>query len=168
MAADGIPKDVAGKGIAKQHRLQAGFTVFARGARGKRDAGISGRRILKAFSLADGIVGKNDEAIMGEESSSAVVAGLARGAMAGCDEDCRQLFAGGLAIGKVKQSGNQKAGLALKEHLLDAEAVGLGFAKDFGVERGALRQSAEQRQNLLADSGLASFGLGTGLDGCYA
>jgi hypothetical protein len=138
------------------------------GREAREAPGLAGIGILKALTLADGVVGKNDKTIAREECGGAVVAGLAGRAVAGTHQNRRTLAARGWAVGKVEQRGHGKSGLAVEENLPDLKAVGLRGAEDSGVQRRALRQSADQRQDLFADHDLTLFGLGAGADGGYA
>ncbi len=134
------------------------------GACRKRGAGVGRIGILQSLALADWIVGQDDEPVSGKQGGISVVPCLASGTVAGSHENGGVLAAGGRAIGDIEQSGNRKTGLAVEENFLDSKAVSLRGAKDSRIERSAFGQAADQRQNLLADLGLARFGLRACMD----
>src|SRR5579875_1598727 len=73
----------------------------------------------------------------------------------------------GLTLRKIQQSGHTQSGLAFKDNLANDKAFRLRFAHDCGIQRRALRQTAEQRQNLLPHCGLSRRGRGARRNSCY-
>ena len=127
-AAHGIPNLVAGKCVADQHRLQAGFAVLACRALGKRRAGLCGIGILQPLALANGIVGKHNKTVAGKDRGYGRIACFAAGSMAWTHDDRSALAVRSRAVGNMQQRGNEEFGLALKDYFADAKSIGLRFA----------------------------------------
>jgi len=164
-AAHRVPNLIAGKSVADEHGLQAGFAVFAGRTQSKRDAGLGGIGILQPLTLADGIVGEHDEAIASKNRSDGRIARLAAGSVARTHEDCGAFAAGDLAIGNIEQRCDKKTGLALEDHLANAKAIRLHLADKLGIERRPQRHRADERKNLRAEPRLACLSLGARMNG---
>jgi hypothetical protein len=160
-AAYRVPDLVAGESVADEHGLQAGFAVFAGGARRESRTGLGWIGVLQPLALADGIVGKHDESIAGEGCGDGRIGQLPAWGMARTHEDRGALAARRRAIGNVEQRRDEEVGLAFEDDFTDAKAFGLHLADEFGVQRGALGQSTDERENLRAHFGLASQSLNT-------
>ena len=141
--------------------------MFAGGGFQECLGGIGGIGILEAFALADGVVREDGKAVAGEGTGEAVVGGFAGETMARRDDDGWEFFLGnaGFCVGEVKECGDGEVGLGFEEDFLDAEAVGLRRAEDFGVEGSFFGEAPNEGEDFLADVTLARLGLSAGRDG---
>ncbi|OPZ06821.1 MAG: hypothetical protein BWZ10_02935 [candidate division BRC1 bacterium ADurb.BinA364] len=141
-AADLIPDHVFGDIFAQQNRRRAHIHVL--------DGRIVAWKAVAfdAFALAERIDAQRRDALRAKQFADALVAGFAAVAVAATDNHSRKRPR---ALRQIQIGGDEKSRKAFVNNLLDAISLALNRAKRFGVQRGAIRKTAQAFDKLRSE-----------------